>query len=605
MKRFRQLAFIGILMIGATSSGYAYAGATVQFSWPMLCLGLFGGLAFFLYGMEKMSEGLKKSAGDKIRSILAALTNNRIVGLLVGAFVTMVIQSSSATTVMLVSFVQAGLMRFAQSLGVILGADIGTTVTTQLIAFKLTDYALLMIAIGFALRMFGKRPQIRNTGEILLGFGILFFGMKLMSDAMKPLREWAPFINLMHEFEHPLLALLIGATFTALIQSSSAFTGIVIVLAQQGLLTLEAGIPMVFGANIGTCITAGLASIGTSPEAKRVALAHVAFKIGGVMLFIFWIPAFADIIQSLSHKFGSGTARQIANAHSIFNISLALIFLPFCGLFARLLFKIIPEEQKSKGVIPIVWHLDESMLRTPEFAINLARAEISRMAKLLGRMLRAIIIPFISDAKFIERETEHKAEALLLVNEIPTQDEIFPELTLIEGIDMREEKLDFLDEKIVEYLLKVSRRELSDKLASEVYSMISIADDIESIGDIIHRNIKPLIAKKQALEHDFSDEGKEELMIYHLKVCKQIGRLKEAFAEANMDTARKIMAKENKYLDLESKYRLQHLERLRQQRKESVETHEIHMELMDMLKRINVYTANIAKIYLESAGKAS
>ncbi len=270
-----------------------------EISWGFMIIGLCGGLALFLYGMEQMSEGLKKSAGNKMRSILSALTNNRIVGAVVGAFVTTVIQSSSATTVMLVSFVQAGLMSFAQSLGVILGADIGTTITAQLIAFKLTDYALLLIAVGFVMRTFGKGDNIRNIGEVLLGFGVLFYGMKLMSDAMKPLRTYAEFINLMKGLENPLLGLLVGTVFTALIQSSSAFTGIVIVMAQQGLITLDAGIPLVFGANIGTCITAGFASIGTSREAKRVALAHVLFKVCGVTLFIFWIPTFVDIIQAI------------------------------------------------------------------------------------------------------------------------------------------------------------------------------------------------------------------------------------------------------------------------------------------------------------------
>ena len=603
MKKIPIVIFV-VLIADKLMAAESGMGNPSVISWGFLIISLFGGLAFFLYGMEKLSEGLKKSAGNQMRSILSALTNNRVIGLTVGAFVTMVIQSSSATTVMLVSFVQAGLMSFAQSLGVILGADIGTTITAQLIAFKLTDYALLMIAVGFAMRMFGKKDNVKNIGEVLLGFGILFFGMKLMSDAMKPLRTYPQFIELMHGLENPLLGLLIGTLMTALIQSSSAFTGIIIVLAQQGLITLEAGIPLVFGANIGTCITAGLASIGTSREAKRVALAHVLFKVGGVLLFIFWIPSFADIIRIIAEKFGSDTARQIANAHTIFNVSLGLVFLPFTSFFAQLLLKILPEEEKLEGVIPATWHLDDSMIATPEFAIDLARTEIARMAKILGRMLRAIIIPFISDAKWISQGIKHKDEANLLVEEIPTRDEIFPQLTLLEGLDMREEKIDFLDEKIGEYLIRVARQELSDEQASEVYGMISIANDMESIGDIIHRGMLPLIGKKQALRFDFSEEGKEELMIYHVKVCKQISRLEEAFSERNLATARRIMTKERKYLDLESRYRLRHLDRLHQKLKESVETHEIHIDLMDCLKQINVYTANIAKTYLTSGRPA-
>jgi phosphate:Na+ symporter len=518
----------------------------------------------------------------------------------VGAFVTMVIQSSSATTVMLVSFVQAELMSFAQSLGVILGADIGTTITAQLIAFKLTDYALLMIAAGFGLRMFAKQDNIRHVGDVILGFGILFFGMKLMSDAMKPLRSYPGFIHLMHGLENPLLGLLVGTLFTALIQSSSAFTGVLIVLAQQQLITLEAGIPMLFGANIGTCITAGLASIGMSREAKRVALAHVLFKIAGVLLFIFWIPSFADIIRSIAVKFGADIARQIANAHTIFNVSLGLVFLPFTAIFASLILRLLPDKVQEKHLKPATWHLEESAIATPAIAIDLVRSEISRMAKILERMLRAIIIPFMSDANLIKKQGLPKTETNLLLEEIPTRDEIYPQLSLLEGLDMREEKIDFLEEKVGDYLIQIGRQELSDNETNEVFGMTSIVNDMESIGDIIHRIMIPLIDKKQALAMDFSDEGKEELMIFHVKICKQISRLRDIFAETDPQKAIKIMAKEEKYLDLEAQYRSRHLQRFLQQRKETAETHEVHMELLDLLKQINVYAGNIAKTILNS-----
>ena len=583
---------LNMLAAGSTKAG--------EISWAFLVIGLLGGLALFLYGMEKMSEGMKKSAGNKMRTILAALTKNRVIGLLVGAFVTMVIQSSSATTVMLVSFVQAELMSFAQSLGVILGADIGTTITAQLIAFKLTDYALLMIAVGFGLRMFAKQDNIRHIGDVILGFGILFFGMKLMSDAMKPLRSYPGFINLMQGLENPLLGLLVGTMFTALIQSSSAFTGVLIVLAQQQLITLEAGIPMLFGANIGTCITAGLASIGMSREAKRVALAHVVFKIAGVLLFIFCIPSFADIIRSLAASFGADIARQIANAHTIFNVSLGLVFLPFTVIFANLILRLFPDKGEEKHLKPATWHLEEGSISTPAIAIDLARSEISRMAKLLERMLRAIIIPFMSDANLIKKQELPKEEINLLLEEIPTRDEIYPQLSLLEGLDMREEKIDFLEEKIGDYLIQIGRQELSDRQANEVFSMTSIVNDMESIGDIIHRIMIPLIAKKQALATDFSEEGKEELMIFHVKICKQISRLRDFFAEIDPQKALKIMAKEEQYLDLEAKYRNRHLQRFLQQRKETAQTHEVHMELLDLLKQINVYAGNIAKTILNS-----
>jgi phosphate:Na+ symporter len=577
---------------------FAHEASTDAVSWGFLSIGLLGGLALFLYGMEKMSEGMKKSAGNKMRPILAAITRNRIIALIVGAFVTMVVQSSSATTVMLVSFVQAGLMSFAQSLGVILGADIGTTVTAQLIAFKLTDYALLMIAIGFGLQLLAKTDGKRNAGNIILGFGMLFFGMKLMSEAMKPLRGYPGFFDMIKGLEHPLSGLLVGTVFTALVQSSAASIGVVIVLAQQGLISLEAGIPIIFGANIGTCITAGLASIGTSREAKRVALAHVVFKVAGVILFIFWIPQFAAAIRSLAARFDSDTSRQIANAHTIFNVSLGLIFIPFTAVFAKLIHKLLPDKKEEEGLKPMTWHLDESSISSPALAIDLARAEISHMARVLVRMLRAVIIPFMSDEKLIRKEGMTKEEIELLINEIPTRDEFFPQLTLMQGIERREEKIDFLDEKIGEYIIQIMRQEVSEDQANELYGMISIADDIESIGDLIHRNMVPLITKKKELDVDFSDEGKEELMIYHQKVCRQIDLLQESFAERNLEKARQIMAKEKKYLDLEAQYRVKHLERIRHDRKESVETHEVHMELMDLMKQIVVYSSNIAKTFL-------
>jgi len=581
---FKTFLWVSILSTLPVCSLYAADNASPDISWALLFFSLLGGLALFLYGMEKMSEGMRKSAGNHMRSILAALTKNRIIAFFVGIFVTMVIQSSSATTVMLVSFVQAGLMNFAQTLGVILGADIGTTVTAQLIAFKLTDYALLMIAIGFGLRMFAKNEKTMSIGEVILGFGILFFGMKLMSDAMRPLRTYASFVDLLRRLEHPLIGILAGTLFTAMVQSSAAFAGILIVLAQQGLITLEASIAMIYGANIGTCITAGLASIGTAREAKRVALAHVVFKLVGVALFFFWIPEFAELIRSLALKFGSGTARQIANAHTIFNVGLGLIFLPCTAAFANLIQKILPDAPEDKDLRMTTWHLDDNQILTPAIAIDLARTEISRMTKLLARMQRAIIVPFLSNE--------------------PRRDEFFPQLSLIEGIEMREAKLNFLQEKITDYLFKVASQEITDEQSNEIYGMISIVKDMESLGDLIHRNMIPMIPKKRALAADFSHEGKEELLIYHEKVCKQLYLLKESFAERNPEKAKEIMAKERKYLDLESQYRIRHLERLRHQRKESMETHAVHLELMDLMKQCIVYSSNIAKTFLSTGGQS-
>ena len=583
MKYFSKAKLLFAIVINCSGFLYAEGISTNAINWGFLTMGLFGGLSLFLYGMAKMSDGLKKAAGNQMRKILATLTKNRMVAMFVGAFVTMVIQSSSATTVMLVSFVQANLMTYVQSIGIILGANIGTTITAQLVAFKLTDYALLMITVGFALTVFSKKESLRHIGEAILGFGILFFGMKIMSDSMYPLRSFQPFIDTMKGLENPFFGLMIGAAFTALIQSSSAFTGIVIVLAQQGLLTLEAGIPMVLGANIGTCVTAGLASIGTIREAKRVAIAHVLFNLGGVLIFVWFIPPLAELVRSLSsvsglsgmEKLAAETPRQIANAHTIFNISVGLIFLPFTGILAKQVYRILPRTEETKGIKPALWDLDDSQIANPAIAIKLAQTEMLRMIKILSRMLDSCFYPFINDE--------------------PKQDEVYAQLSLIEGIDMREEKIDFLEEHITNYLFQVSRGELNALQAEEAFSLISMADNMESVGDIIHRNIVPLIYKKQALKEPFSKQGEKELVAFHTKVMKQMSRLSEAFSELNFEMAQKVLKKDIKYQNLEAEYRQAHMERVQKEKAESVETHKVHLELMDMLKQVNVYIGNIAK----------
>jgi phosphate:Na+ symporter len=549
-------------------------------SWFMTTIGLLGGLSFFLYGMDKMSSGLKKTAGNKMRSILASLTRNKLVAFVVGAFVTMMIQSSSATTVMLVSFVQAQLMSFAQSLGVILGANIGTTITAQMVAFKLTDYAMVMIVTGFALRLLGKSDRVKSIGDILLGFGMLFYGMKLMSDTMKPFRTYPEFIQIMKGLENPFMGIMAGAAFTALVQSSSASTGLVIVLAQQGLLTIEAGIPVILGANIGTCITAALASIGTTREAKRVALAHVLFNIGGVLLFLFWIPQLADIVRSIARIFDSGTARQVANAHTIFNVTVGLVFLPFVNIFAIIILKILPDKKRDKDLIPVAWHIDDAIISTPAIALQLARAEIARMAKLLGRMHQVSIIPFVSC-------------------ELP-QDKYFPrQLTLIQGIKMREKKINFLEEQTRKYLLKISRQELSMGQGSEVNGLISIVDSMERIGQVLSRQIVPLLIKKQQLGTDFSEEGTSELIKYHEKVGKQLSRLREVMTTLDASLAEKVRLKESRYSDFDALLRTEHIKRMLAMKEDSVKTHAIHMELMDALNLINVYSSDIANHLLK------
>ncbi|MBT8203602.1 MAG: Na/Pi cotransporter family protein, partial [Acidimicrobiia bacterium] len=311
----------------------AQAGAADPIDWVLLLSGLFGGLAIFLLGMDRMTESLRVVAGDRLRGVLLKLTSNRIMGILTGAGITAVIQSSSVTTVLVVGFISSGLMSFQQSLGVILGANIGTTITAQIIAFKVTSYALFAVAGGFAVTFLSKRGDRQALGAVVLGLGLVFFGMSLMGDAMSPLRTSDTFVDLMARLENPFLGVAVGAAFTALVQSSSATTGIVIVLAQQGLISLETGIALVLGANVGTSVTALLASIGKPREALRAGVAHALFNVGGAIIWLPFIGLLADAVQDI----GGATARQVANAHTFFNVLNAFLVVGFIPAFARLI----------------------------------------------------------------------------------------------------------------------------------------------------------------------------------------------------------------------------------------------------------------------------
>ena len=340
---------------------------TDSIKWFTLIVGLVGGLTLFLLGMDLMTDALRLVVGDKAKAVLEKLTANRFVGLLTGAGITAVIQSSSVTTVLVVGFISAGLMTFVQSIPIILGSNIGTTFTAQIIAFNITSWALVLVSLGFLVTTLSKKRKRKSQGTAVMGLGLIFFGMVVMGEAMSPLRTYEPFIDAMKTLDNPLLGILVGAVITAVLQSSSATTGIVIVLASQGLITPAAGIALVIGANIGTSITALLAAIGKPRDAQRAAVAHLLFNVGGVIL---WIP-FVGWLVSFVGSVGGGTAREVANAHTIFNVVNAMIFLPFVNQFAALVTKLVPDKPVEGEMRPI--YLDESLIRSPSLALSAAR----------------------------------------------------------------------------------------------------------------------------------------------------------------------------------------------------------------------------------------
>lgn len=550
---------------------------------PML-MGLAGGLALFLFGMEQMADALKNLAGDRLKNILARLTTNRLSGACTGAIVTAVIQSSSVTTVLTVGFISAGVLSLSQAVGIIFGANIGTTITAQIIAFKVTKFAMLMIAGGFALLFTNRSENSRQYGAMLMGLGLVFFGMHLMSDAMRPLRTYEPFIALMTRMESPLLGIATAAVFTALVQSSSATTGVVIALAAQGLISLEAGIALIFGANIGTCVTALLASIGKKREALRASIVHVLFNIFGVLLWVFFIGDLAALVAYLSpindelsglDRLAAETPRQIANAHTIFNVVNTLVFLPAAGLFARMAERLVADQAPIEAIPENArqWtqlHLDPALLTVPALALSQVHSEIRRMAFAVRHVLVEIAPAFV--------ENDDQAANRILE---------------------RESQIHFLEDQISEYLVSISSTNLSDDLAAETVRLLNITKDLERIGNLVELNLVGLLEQKTKSKALFSLEGQQELLEYHRRLVANFDQALEAVDQGDAELARQVMQTKAQLVDLEWQYRKAHYNRLSQARVESLETSHIHLELIDQLRRIDSYIESIARTIAE------
>jgi len=381
---------IALLIFAFVMITYLYATNEVQepsLEWFEIGMGLFGGLALFLAGLDQLTEGLKMAAGNTLKNILQKLTTNRIMGVFTGTLVTGVLNSSSVTTVLVIGFVTVEIMTLQQSVAVIMGANIGSTVTAQLLAFNITKFALLPVTIGFFMMFTAKQEKIRYYGMMLMGIGMVFFGMGIMSDAMSPLRSYGPFIDFLEQMKSPLLGILAGAAFTALVQSSAATVGISIALASEGLLSLPAGIALALGANIGTCVTALLASLGKPTAAVRTAVVHVLFNVMGVLIWLPFINYLADIAVVISPvsevlegtaKMAAEVPRQIANGNTFFNIANVIVFLLFTPIFAKAAIKFVPEKARKKEMTIMPEYLNEDALKVPSSAFDNVRFETAR-----------------------------------------------------------------------------------------------------------------------------------------------------------------------------------------------------------------------------------
>ncbi|HHT68257.1 MAG TPA: Na/Pi cotransporter family protein, partial [Firmicutes bacterium] len=354
-----------------------------------IIVGLFGGLGLFLLGIQLLGDGLQKAAGDRMRRILELFTSKPIKAVLTGAAVTALLQSSSTTTVMIVGFVNSGLMTLTQAVGTIMGANIGTTITAQIVSFNIYSLAYPLIAVGALLYYFSKRKMKRYAGKGMLGFGLLLLGLSTMSTSVSPVREYEPFLQLLVTIgDRPLLGILAGALFTAVVQSSSATTGLVIAFSWQGIVSLPAGLALIAGANLGTCITVVLASLNAPITAKRVALSHVLFNLSGVLLFVIFRRPFTNLVFAT----GTTVARQIANAHTFFNVLTTVILFPLLPRFVRLVSSIVPGDDSELEARPK--YLDDRLVDTPGALIS-AQREALRMGTIAVEMVEQAVSAFI------------------------------------------------------------------------------------------------------------------------------------------------------------------------------------------------------------------
>ena len=544
----------------------ALAADSPEISWWTMGMQLFGGLAIFLFGMEQMAESLKSVAGNRMKDILGKLTTNRLMGLITGAFVTSVIQSSSVTTVMLVGFVTAGLMSLSQAIGVILGADIGTTITAQIVAFKVTQYALLLVAAGFLLIFTSKVETTKQYGVLIMGLGMIFFGMGIMSDGMQPLRSYEPFIGLMQNVANPVVGILVATLFTGLVQSSSATMGVVIAMSLQGLISLEAGIALALGANIGTCVTAGLAAIGKPREAVRVAVAHVTFKIAGVLIIVWFIPPFADFIRAISpsHPELSGfaqraaeTPRQIANAHTVFNVGIAFVFLPMAALFARFCEWVVPDRpvEAPREIRPR--YLDPELLSTVPLALDRVRREIGRLGGLVEEMLAAALPAVLAGS-------ERQLHALAAMDT----------------------DIDILHGHIVRYLGQVSSGKLSGEASAEVISLLQVTNHLEQIGDVIETNLVRVGQQRISEEVVVSAPTRRVIERFHHEVARALTTAVKAVSEGDVEAAFAVKEMKKGMAELAEATARHEVDRLVADEPHRLQTFTREMEVIENLSRI-------------------
>ncbi len=533
-----------------------------------IAIGVIGGLSLFIFGMNYMGIALQKTAGSKLKQILAALTNKRIMGVFVGAVVTMIVQSSSATTVMTVGFVNAGLMNLNQAIGVIMGANIGTTVTAQLVAFKLTEAAPLIIGAGMALYLISKKKKRKDLAEIFIGFGILFLGMALMKEAIEPLEESQIFIDIISNFKNPLIGILAGFGITALLQSSSATTGLLLAVAGSGLITVEMAFPIVFGQNIGTCVTAMISSIGANKTARRAAVMHLLFNLIGTAIFLVLLRKPVETLVFMITP--TGIERQIANAHTLFNIINVAIMYPFANQIVKASKKIIRGEDLPK--VGQLKYIDNRLIATPSIALTQASKEVLSMGKL------------------VEKQFVTAQDALINGDES----------LALEVFDI-EKRVNDLNRGILEFLVKVNKASLTNAEKDIVSTIMNVINDIERVGDHAD-NIGELAIYNVENEVTFSEKAKNELKEMFDLAHDMYKTSLLSFKTANYEIGLEVLKKESTLNKMEKEHRSNHIDRLN----DNIclpQSGIIFLDCISNLERVGDHSTNIAQLIINVVNK--
>ena len=535
---------------------------SVEINWFSVILGTLGGLVFFLLGMELMSNGLKNSLGSNIRTILTKLNKNRFASLITGILLTLITQSTGATTIMMLSFVETSLMQFFQTIPVILGANVGSTFTSQLIAFDITAYAIIPVIIGYA----------------ILGFGLVFYGMKLLSISVSVLKELPQFLDMVSSASNPFIGVLVGTLATAIMQSSCMFTGILMVFAKEGVMGLEEAFPLIIGSGIGTSLLVVLAAMGSSRASKRTMIAHLFVKIVPAFIFVPLIPLLVMFLNWLGDLWSISPERQIANVHTLYMFGSAFVLLPFTLSIAKLIEKILPDRPLPEGSEPHLRYIDINVVVMPQSAIELSISETATLIKLTDRMFDKSLKPLLEynpdnpDSKRMIQKT-------------------------IADLDIKENKLDYIEEQIRNYLFAVGKRKVSNLITSQIFAMISILEQTERMGDVIHRGIKPLYNKLTTLSKSFSKEGHDEIELYYNKISKHFKDIISALTNRDTQKIAVVAAETRHTADLAESLRLSHIKRLWDENPNVELTHEIHMQLIDDLADLATLLYNISSTF--------